>query len=337
MPRRIAIVRLSAIGDVVHGLPLASSLRRLFPRAEITWIVQPGPAPLLQGHPWVDRVRIFPRHGGPLSVVRFLVGLSRIGFDLAVDLQGNLKSGMVLAASRAPVRAGLARREYREAPGALAANLRAAPADGPHSVDRTLALCRLLADYSPEVRYGLSPLPSELEQARADLAAIADPVTAISVGSAEDVREWADADYVGVARALRRRGTSVLVLAGPDHAARGRRIADEAGVESRAGTDSLRGLLARLTVLAERDAAVLIACDSAPIHLAVAVGLRVVALSGPQDPARTGPYGHLDAAITRWEGLPCAPCLKRVCRLREDPRACMTRIRPEDVLSWTMR
>ncbi|MHC4473283.1 MAG: glycosyltransferase family 9 protein [Planctomycetota bacterium] len=333
MPRRIAIVRLSAIGDVVHGLPLARSLRRLHPDAEIVWTVQPEPAPLLAGHPWIDRVHVFPRRGGLRAVIGFLLESARTGFDLAVDLQGNLKSALALAATRAPVRAGLARAEYREVPGALAANRHAAPARGPHSVDRTLALCRLLGDPHPEPRYGLAPTSEELETARRRIGPLGSPVVALSVGGHEDVREWTDEGYVRTARSLRERGASVLVLAGPKHADRGRRIASAAGVAERAGTDDLRELLALLKAFGEVEASALVACDSAPVHLATAVGLDVVTLSGPQDPRRTGPYGSVDRAITRWEGLPCAPCRKRRCRLRREPKGCMTRIRPEDVLA----
>jgi ADP-heptose:LPS heptosyltransferase len=123
----------------------------------------------------------------------------------------------------------------------------------------------------------------------------------------------------------------VLLLSGPKHRERGRRLAARAGVPARAGTDDLRGLMAELAVLRERGG-VLVACDSAPVHLAVALDLPVVALSGPQDPLRTGPYGRPDQAITRWEGLPCAPCLKRRCRYRPEPRACMTRIEPAEVI-----
>jgi len=328
--RRIAIVRLSAIGDVVHGLPLARSLRRLHPGARISWIVQSGPAPLLRGHPWIDRTLLFPRRGGPAAIARFLLALGRERFDLAADLQGNLKSGLVLAATRAPLRFGLARAEYREAPGSLAANRFAPSPAGPHSVDRTLSLARAVGDPAPVAEFGLSPTPAERDDARRDLAAVADPAVAISVGGADDVREWTDEGYVRTARALFARGRGVVVLAGPAHAARARRIAGAAGAVARAGTTDLRGLLAHLAVLAGRPGAALLACDSAPLHLAVAVGLRVVALAGPQDPERTGPWGT--RAIRRWDGLSCAPCRKRVCAHSED-RACMRRIPWEEVVA----
>ncbi len=200
-------------------------------------------------------------------------------------------------------------------------------------MDRTLALCRLLGDPDPRPVFGLAPTPRERESARRDLAGLPGPVAALSVGGEDDVREWTDEGYEAVARALRERGVSVLVLSGPRHADRARRIASRAGVEGRPGTTDLRGLLAHLAALSEREGSVLLACDSAPAHLATAVGLPVIVLEGPQDPRRTGPYGRPDRAVTAWDGLPCAPCRKRCCRLREEPRACMRRLEPRRVLS----
>ena len=330
LPRHIAIIRLSAIGDVVHGLPLAASLRRLHPEAKITWIVQPGPAPLLEGHPCVDDLMLFPRRGGWWRISRFLRSVRKQGFDLALDLQGNLKSGLVLRSTGAPRRVGLAKPEYREGLGAAAATEHAEPAQGPHSVVRTLALCRKLGDTDATVDYALAPAPEEFERAKGDLAKITDPVVAISVGNAADVREWTNEGYVATARGLSEAGAGVVLISGPDHADRCSRLAAEAGVPARAGTTDLRGLLAHLSTVRERGG-VLVACDSAPVHLAVAVGLPVLTLSGPQDPRRTGPYGFPQRALTAWDGLPCAPCLKRTCALTADPRACMKRIEPAEV------
>lgn len=328
---------MSAIGDVVHGMPLARSVREAFPGAVVTWIVQAGPAPLLEHHPWVDRRLIFPRDDGAAKVARFLRGLSIERFDVAIDVQGNYKSGMVLRATGAKRRIGLARSEYREALGAFAATEHAAPATGPHSVDRTLALCRHIGDLSPRAEFGLAPTTAELERARADLAGLGPRAVALSVGSEQDLREWPDDSWIRTAKGLAAEGIDPIVLSGPDHAERGRAIALAAGVAERSGVTDLRGLMADLAALAERPAAVLVACDSAPLHIAVAMDLPVIALSGPQDPARTGPYGQLGRAITAWDGLDCAPCRKRRCKLDEEPRACMIRIEPAVVLGRVRR
>jgi len=329
-PRRIAIVRLSAIGDVVHGLPLAASLRRLYPDAQITWIVQPGPAPLLRGHPHIDDLMLFPRRGGLRQVFGFLRSVRKRRFDLAVDLQGNLKSGLLLRSTGAVRRVGLAKGEYRERLGAFGATEHSDAAQGPHSVDRTLAICRKLGDAHATAEYGLAPTEDELRAARGDLDEIADPIVAISIGSQADVREWTDDGYLSLAGLLREQGVAAVFLSGSDHAERCERLAHAADLPSRAGKADLRGLLAHLAILRERGG-VLVACDSAPVHLAVAVGLKVLTLSGPQDPHRTGPYGFPEDALTAWENLPCAPCLKRTCALTDDPGACMKRIEPAEV------
>ncbi len=336
MVNRAVIVRLSAIGDVVHGLPLARSIRRAHPVARVAWVVQAEAAPLLRGHPWIDDVLLFPRHGGPLRVLRFLAALRRLRFDLAIDLQGNAKSALVTAAARAGRYLSLARSELREPPAGLLPARRARPAQGPHSVDRTLALCRAVGDPLPRAEYGLSCTPEEAASAEQDLAVLGGPAAAFSVGAAEDVREWTDEGYVAAAAALRSAGIPVLVLSGPRHAERARRIAAASGAHVRAGTTDLRGLLAHLFCLA-RAGGVLVSADSAPLHLARAAGLAVVALAGPQDPRRTGAYGLAGQALRAWDGLPCAPCRKRRCALAREPRACMARIAPSAVVARVLR
>ncbi|MGH7162931.1 MAG: glycosyltransferase family 9 protein, partial [Planctomycetota bacterium] len=105
--RRLGILRLSAIGDVVHALPLALGLRRAFPGAVITWVVQEDARPLLSGHPAVDDVLVFPRRGGPRAWLDFVRRLRARRFDATVDPQGNAKSGALALLSGAPFRAGL--------------------------------------------------------------------------------------------------------------------------------------------------------------------------------------------------------------------------------------
>src|SRR5690242_13608191 len=112
--QRILIVLLGAIGDVTRALPLAMRVRAGYPRATITWAVEPASAPLLDGHPAIDERLVFERRGGAAAFVRFLRRVRAGGFDLVLDLQRHLKSGVVSAASRAPVRLGFHRRNAKE-------------------------------------------------------------------------------------------------------------------------------------------------------------------------------------------------------------------------------
>ena len=112
---KITLVKLSSIGDVIHALPLAISLKERYPEAHLEWIVQKEPLPLLRGHPAVDSIRIFPRREGIRSVLSFLRTLWSGGkSDLAIDAQGNMKSALILFASRAKERIGFHRKNCRD-------------------------------------------------------------------------------------------------------------------------------------------------------------------------------------------------------------------------------
>jgi ADP-heptose:LPS heptosyltransferase len=135
-PRRLGILRLSAIGDVVHALPLAMGLRRAFPEARITWVVQAHAAPLLENHPAVDDILVYPRRGGPGVWARFLADLRGRRFDATVDPQGNVKSGVIGLLSGARFRAGLHARDCKERLNALLTNRHGRRPVTPHGVDR---------------------------------------------------------------------------------------------------------------------------------------------------------------------------------------------------------
>jgi ADP-heptose:LPS heptosyltransferase len=151
------------------------------------------------------------------------------------------------------------------------------------------------------------------------------------------VRGWPRARWEELVHALRRAGRGVLVLSGPAEAELGRELAGELGADEGVthwvGQRGLRELAAVFTAAARRGLE-LVSCDSGPMHLAAAHGLRVVALEGPQDGARTGPWplanGH--RVVRSAQAPECAPCLARRCRHPEGP-VCMRGIRAEDVLA----
>jgi heptosyltransferase I len=113
-PRRILIILLGAIGDVVRALPLLGRLRTAWPDAHIAWAVEPKSAPILERHPWLDELIIYDRRHAPWSFARFLWEIRRGGFDLTLDLQRHLKSGIVSIVSRAPERLGFAAANTKE-------------------------------------------------------------------------------------------------------------------------------------------------------------------------------------------------------------------------------
>ncbi|MFN0007481.1 MAG: glycosyltransferase family 9 protein [Planctomycetota bacterium] len=342
-------MRLSHLGDVVHALPVYHALRAAHPRAEIAWAVQPEFAGLLDGLPGLARTFLFERRRGARAWLRLLTELREWGPDWAVDAQGNAKSALATIGSGAGRRSGMHPRDWREpfAARVLTDHAMAVAGGAAHAMDRMFALAAHVApDAGPPRR---DPLLSreEMGAGRARLAKFvgqpALPATLLHLSSPEDVRSWPIASFESCARALAARGESVLVISGPQEEAEGRALAERtAGVENLGhwtGQRGLRELAALFAAAAERGGRI-VACDSGPMHLAAAVGLPVVCLSGPQDEHRTGPWpvrDHEGAAPSPHRTLrasnppPCAPCLARRCNHPEG-RVCMTRITPAEVL-----
>ncbi len=342
-PRRILLVRLSHLGDVVHALPVFHALAARYPRAELAWAVQPEFAGLLAGLPRLGRVVTFQRRGGAAAWPRLAAELGAFGAELAVDAQGNAKSALVTLASGAPRRLGLARRDWREPFAAHVLTEFAPPLAGAapqHAMARMEHLASHIAPATiPRRDPGLSEL--ELAQGARSLEALlgdAPRPLFLALPTPGDVRSWPAEGWIELARALARSGSSLLVLSGPAEADLGRRVEHALEGERAAhwvGQRGLRALAALFTAGAARGAR-LVACDSGPMHLAAACGLPVLLLAGPQDPRRTGPWplpgrGSPHSVLLAAEPPACAPCLARRCAHPRGP-VCMTDIEPAAVL-----
>jgi ADP-heptose:LPS heptosyltransferase len=349
-PARILIVRLSHLGDVVHALGVFHALHAAFPAAEIGWAIQSEFAPLVEPLPGLERVLRFERRGGLGAWWRLRRELAAFRPDWCVDAQGNAKSAAAALLSRAPRRVAPARGDWQEpwAAGSANEHAPALPPGERHAMQRMQRLAEHLVGHvvgPVRLRLDAALRAEELEAAERALAerlprSGAAPVL-LHLSSPEDVRGWPAERWGELARGLAREGRGVLVLSGPGEAELGRRLAFELAPEARiAHWTGQRGLreLAAVFAVAARRALALVACDSGPMHLAAAHGLRVVALEGPQDGARTGPWplpasgapGH--AVVRSSRELPCAPCLRRRCALPEGP-LCMRELAVADVLA----
>jgi heptosyltransferase-1 len=342
-PRRILIVRLSHLGDVVHALPVFHALRNEHPEAEIGWAVQPEFAELLEGLPGLARTFLFERRRGAGAWIRLLSAVREWGPDWAIDAQGNAKSAVATMGSGAGRRSGLHPCDWREPFAARVLTDHADPVATrePHAMERMLALAAHVAPGTTRHRFDPGLSPEEMRAGRTRLAGFVGdshaPVVLLHLSAPSDVRSWPISSFERLARSLAARGESVLVLSGPREEAGGRALAERSGsIPSLAhwiGQRGLRELAALFAATVERGGRI-VACDSGPMHLAAALGLPVVCLSGPQDERRTGPWPllRIHRALRATDPPLCAPCLARRCDHPEG-NICMTRISPEDVLS----
>lgn len=328
----------------MHALGVFHALHAAYPAAEIGWAVQTEFAGLLENLPGLTRVIGFQRHGGLAAWLSLRAELARFRPDWTVDAQGNAKSGAVAWLSRAARRVAPDRRDWQEPWAAWTANEHAPPLAAParHALQRMEVLAsQVVSGRAPALRLdvGLSQVEEEhgarvLEQ---HLPRVSGTPVLLHLSSPEDVRGWPAARWLELVRALRRAERGVLVLSGPGEARLGqaleRELGPDVGITHWIGQRGLRELAALFTAAAHREL-VLVSCDSGPMHLAAAQGLCVVALEGPQDGARTGPWppanGH--RVVRSAQEPECAPCLKRRCRHAQGP-VCMREIQAEDVLA----
>lgn len=320
-PRRILIVRLSAIGDVVHGLPLLCRLRRGFPDAKIAWAVGPTAAPLLERHPALDEAIVLDKHS-PLAFLRAATALKRRRFDVAIDLQSLVHSALVVALSGARTRLGFDLPRVRERAAALAHTRRLPPGsgtDGDPIIEQNLGFADALGAPPAPLEFGLAPSLDERDAAARALAPLGGaPFAAFIVGAGKDANRPFYETLATAARLLERAGLAVAVLGG----ARDRTEAAAVGGLNLCGTTPLRTTLAVL----ER-ARVAIAGDTGPLHMAAALGTPVVTLFGGSNPRRTGPNG-LGPVRMIWKAWRCAPCYLKRCPIG---RECLAAISGEEV------
>lgn len=337
-PRRIALVRLSHLGDVVLALPLFHALRERFPHAELAWVVQPEFAPLVAALPGLARTIRFDRRAGLRGWLELRRELSEFAPDLAVDAQGNLKSGFALACSGAARRVGLARADWREPLGRFALTESAARAAGEHAFERTRALCRHFGLHS-EPRRDPALSSSELHAGRERLREfeLGRGDVILQLSPARDIRSWPIEHGAELLAQLAREGRRVLALSGPAEEREGEELRARsqqlALVRHWVGQRGLRELAAVFAVAAD-SGVFYVGGDTGPTHLAAACGLPVTVLCGPHSHLRTGPWpiaGTGAHRAVRAAAQPaCAPCLARTCSHPEGP-VCMRKLDPSAV------
>jgi heptosyltransferase-1 len=363
--RRILLIKLSAVGDVVHTFPVLNQLRRRYPAARIDWLVKPAMAELVRHHPAVSNVIEYPHPdagaswtgiGAWLSSTPKLISELRTPrYDLVVDLHGQIRSAVCTLLTGAPVRIGFdrPRAEVRRASArklpalayrhgwtgaregswiAYSHHLRVPTLDM-HAVDRYLRVGAMLgiADAPADFSFVIPAAARERAKAllRAHAVALDDDrpdIVLLAPGTIWETKQWTAGGFADVANHCLQRGRSVVLVGSPNERAICRRVAAAApGAIDLCGQTTLSELAA-LTSLA----AIAVTNDSGPLHLAVALGRPTISIFGPTDSLWVGPYGRADAVLEA--GLSCAPCyLRRLSRCPYD-HACMHAISPALVI-----
>jgi heptosyltransferase I len=299
---RIGIVMMSAVGDAVHVLPILNSLKRHAAGSRITWVLQPGPATLVRGHPYVDEIILFDRSKGWRAFAETRRELATRQFDLVLDFQVYFKAGIVTSFTRAPVKLGFDRARARDL-NWLFTTHRIPPHAPQHVQDQYLEFLTALGLPSDVVTWDIGPWPDERPWQRAFFERLERPAAAIVVATSKPQKDWLPERWAEVADILFHDfGLEPVLVGGRTE----RELAAERVIMERARhkpTSALGSGLRNLVGILDGSALVL-APDTGPLHIAVALDRPVVSLMGYTNPKRTGPYRRFHDLIVDAYGDP---------------------------------
>jgi lipopolysaccharide heptosyltransferase I len=356
---KILLIKLSAVGDVVHTIPVLNKLRRRYPTAQLDWLVTPAIAELLRHHPAITNIIEFEREvwSTPwrlkpfVAYARLAARLRAAAYDLVVDMHGQFRTAALTLATGAPARIGFDRprasvwdaspRKFPEQArkhawqGAREGSWLAythhipVPTLDLHAVDRYLNVGPILgldaaaADFSfPIPKSAISRVDALLSQNAANRAKL----VVMAPGTVWETKHWGTDKFAQVARHFLSKGLAVILIGSP----RERVICEEVAALAPGAVD-LAGMtaLSELAALISRSV-ISITNDSGPMHLAVALDRAVISIFGPTDPIWIGPYQRTDAVLQT--DLDCSPCyLRRLKQCRHD-HACMRSVSPLAVI-----
>lgn len=321
-PEKILILKPSSLGDIIHSLPTLAAVRERFPKAFIGWLVKQEWAGILEGHPCLDELQSFPFNVS--SAWPMIWEIRKRRFDLILDLQGLLRTGLLGFFSGAAVRIGF--EGGREFSPLFYTHRIKVDENSLHAVDRYLLIASALGAKTDIKRFDI-PLT---EKDRSEVQNMIGPVCgdksmiAIHASARQDVKRWPLERFAQVADQSSRAGWGIPVFIGASDD-----VSVVAEIQKRMQTRSIS--LAGRTSLKELAALLkmprlLITNDSGPMHLAAALGTPVVALFGPTDPRKIGPYGKGHVVLQHIEQCPA-------CRTgSKGPHRCLEAISVSEVM-----
>lgn len=321
----VLVVRLGALGDVVHAIPAVAALRVAFPSARIDWLVEAKHRPIVDLVTVVDRAIVLerPSLAGWTTAVRTM---RQVAYDVAIDLQGLMKSAVLARASGARRVVGFSIWHLREKT-ARPFYSDAHEAEGGHVIGKNLRLLRAVGVQDDIVRFPLADVQSTaLEELR---ARVDGRFALINAGAAWPNKRWPPRAFGELAAFLRDAcGVTPVVLWGPgEEALAGAVVASSSGSAVVAPRTTVHDIVALA-----REAALVVSGDTGPLHIATAVGTPTVSIFGPTDPERNGPFDPRDISVSRYDSCGCH--YDRACH---EPDWCLAGVTVAEVCAAVQR
>ena len=279
---------MSAVGDVVHGLPVINAIKRANPRSHVTWILQPGPAMLVRGHQSIDEIVSFDRSRGVRGFVEARDALRDKRFDVLIDLQVYFKANIITSFVRSTVKLGFDRARARDL-NWLFTNRKIARHEIQHAQDQYLEFLDAMQVPHDVIEWHLGPWPEERAWQEEWRSQFSRPIAAVVVATSKPEKDWLPERWAEVCDALYADYGLQPVLVGGQSP---RELEAERVIMARAKHRPVSALgsgLRKLVSILDASALVL-APDTGPLHIAVALDRPVISLLGYTNPKRTGPY-----------------------------------------------
>lgn len=328
LPSKILIIKPSSLGDVVHSLPFLNAIKETFPFSEIHWLIAKGLEGLLENHPMVKKLWVINKDQWKnlrkiketaIEFKSLFKELEDESYDIVIDLQGLLRSGMLTYATRASVRVGF--KEAREG-SSLFYTHKIKGGREIHAVDRYLKIASAFGCKVEDVKFPM-PLIKESESVKKLKKNIGDYAVLVP-GARWKTKRWLPANFGKLASML---DIKTLIVGSSSDAeiAKDIELCSGGKALSMAGKTDIKELISII-----RGARYVITNDSGPMHIAAALNIPVIALFGPTNPVRTGPYGKNNIIVK--SDIECAPCYKKNCKRVK----CMDNISVEKVYEAVM-